>query len=55
MSVSSSTSVQILESRTLPLHTVTIFEDRAELKYVFDVNLNQGSNNIIIEVNLICL
>jgi hypothetical protein len=42
---------QILEARDLPLRTVTIFTDRAELKRVFEVTLLQGLNNIIVDVS----
>lgn len=42
---------EVLEARTLPLNTVTIFADRAELKRIFEVTLRQGLNNICVDVS----
>jgi hypothetical protein len=42
---------EILEARDLPVQTVTIFADRAEVKRVFEVTLRQGLNNIVIDVS----
>lgn len=52
MSADSVLHKQNLESRELPLNTVTIFSDRAELKYVFGVILKQGLNNICVDVSI---
>ena len=38
------------ESRHLPLKTVTVFRDRAELQRVFEVTLSQGLNHIVVHV-----
>ncbi|KAI6212004.1 Protein F37C4.5 [Aphelenchoides besseyi] len=43
---------KVLEARSLPLHTVTVFRDRAELKRVFEVQLHAGFNNVVI--NNVC-
>lgn len=44
---------QVLDSRVLPLQTVIIFQDRAELRRVFEVTLKQGLNNIVVEVGFL--
>ncbi|KAI6206723.1 Protein F37C4.5 [Aphelenchoides besseyi] len=43
---------RIFEAHDLPLNTVTVFRDRAELKRLFEVQLERGLNNVV--VNNVC-
>lgn len=46
-------AVHTFEARMLPLKSVTVFTDRAEVRRVFNVTLDEGLTDVIVDVSSI--